>query len=296
MPLIFRLPSFTTDLVWYKYGPDDGTYTEQVPITGQVYTPLRNPDDEQGGLLYFVYPKESDLLSDRYDYNTGGAADVVAITFPSEGGRTRGYRVRECIPRWLKFVNEHLMVSLERLSAAEFDAVVGGGGGLLSIETNFEVMTNLFGVGLADWGIVGDSVAEVEIDDTFDQSAPLRLSVPTLHLPTGATIVGLEKTLLYNEDTPIFQDNAAFHLMGFVKLSTNTSSPTFGVGLQLPEAETTTTFGSSSNVAGLGMTAADWNSDDIVMHIVCKQIVPDATPVVCHIQQDIGVKVYYTLP
>jgi len=122
MAFVPRLPTFQCSVNVWKYDPDTDTYSEnEDPLIGQVYTQLRNQDDNTQGTLYFEYPKEDDILRDLKDYNDVGKSDVVVIHFPSNAPRDCFYMCRDVQPRWLEFPNEHLMATLVRLSDLEWN-------------------------------------------------------------------------------------------------------------------------------------------------------------------------------
>lgn len=113
-----RLPTWHNTVQTYRKTGD--VWASNGSILGQVYTPLRNQDDEEGGLIYFEYPIQSaTALRDGFD----GIADAVGITFP--GGAVKGYRVREVLPRWLGFPNQHMIASLQRLRSDQWALISG---------------------------------------------------------------------------------------------------------------------------------------------------------------------------
>lgn len=127
---VFKQPSYTTDVNVWKWMPDDLIWVqEEAPLQGQVYTPIRNADEEEGGLLYFVYRSINDVLRDEIDYGNTGRSDVISFGFPlrpETAARTVAYRVTDVQPRWLKFTNEHLMATLRKLTPAEWAEVMSG--------------------------------------------------------------------------------------------------------------------------------------------------------------------------
>jgi len=158
--------------VWFQYDPVTETWAEQTPIRGQIYTPQRTQDDENGGLIFFMYPKESNLLRDAYDYDDRGRADVIAIDYPTGNILKRLCRVREVQPRWLRFPNEHLLASLERLTAYETAIVNDGGGGVLQFppyRTRIDIVT--------DEGLLKLPVAEAEGEPSYEL---IQVSEPTM--------------------------------------------------------------------------------------------------------------------
>lgn len=124
-PLNYTTPKFTTHLPHWQYDPDTDAWTERGTVCGQVYTPLRGQDDRNGGTLYFEYPKENDVLRDTFDYDADGKADVLILGYPTNNPRINGYKVRDISPRWLKFVNEHLHATLQKLTPSELADVMG---------------------------------------------------------------------------------------------------------------------------------------------------------------------------
>jgi len=124
MAINFKLPSFTTPVEVWKLQPDHASWVKMDDdLTGQLYTAKRHGDDEEESSTYFVYPKEDDVLLDRIDYGGIANSDVVVIAFPTGAARRVGYRVREVQPRWLRFSNEHLQATLQKLTPAELNGV-----------------------------------------------------------------------------------------------------------------------------------------------------------------------------
>lgn len=119
MAFIPRLPTFDTEVQYSSYDPDDEIWLLWEDLVGQIYTPQRGPDDEQGGNLYFVYPKEDNVLvggAQRHDMDKG---DTLKIEYPTGSGEFHLFNVEEVFPRWLGFPNEHLMAILRRLTEAQ---------------------------------------------------------------------------------------------------------------------------------------------------------------------------------
>lgn len=119
MVFIPRLPSFNTEVQYSNYDPDTEGWLPWGELAGQIYTPQRGPDDEEGGNLYFVYPKEDNVLTggaQRHDMDKG---DTLKIEYPTGSGEFHLFNVEEVFPRWLGFPNEHLMAILRRLTAAQ---------------------------------------------------------------------------------------------------------------------------------------------------------------------------------
>lgn len=120
MAVVFRLPTWNTELQLFRR--TGGVWAPLTTIVGQIYTPSRGQDDVVGGLLYFMFPKSDvDVARDSFD----GDADAVLVPYPG-GGAAKAFRVRSISPRWLNFTNEHLIMELNRLTAAEQAAIVGG--------------------------------------------------------------------------------------------------------------------------------------------------------------------------
>lgn len=123
MAFIANFPKwqYTVDV----YRVDGTSWNYAGGIRGQVYTPLRNQDDDRGGLMYFMMPKKQLIVAGdplpwllpREEF--GGSADVIEIALPGENG-LRAYRVREIKPRWLGHPNEHLLIEMVRLSTTEW--------------------------------------------------------------------------------------------------------------------------------------------------------------------------------
>lgn len=112
MAFIPKLPTWHNTVTVYR--ATDGVWNLLGTITGQVYTPLRNQDDEDGGLIYFQYPKSTAIvLRDEFQ----GEADIVEIPMPG-GLPVQIYYVRDVRPRWLGFPNEHLIADLQRVRTA----------------------------------------------------------------------------------------------------------------------------------------------------------------------------------
>lgn len=129
MAFIPNLPTWHNTVTVYKFDPALRTYgLYPQSITGQVYTPQRTQDEQTGETLYFVYPKTKDFLRGLKDYNDVGRADVITFSIPhgEPGARLVGYEVREVQPRWLKFPNQHLMATLQRLTPSMLDLVIDG--------------------------------------------------------------------------------------------------------------------------------------------------------------------------
>lgn len=129
MAFVPKLPSWQITVQVYRNTA--GVWANVGEIFGQVYTPLRNQDDESGGLLYFMMPKNQ--VTPPYKGNPGpfgwliprtpyeGVADVIEIPLPGGNG-TVAYQVRDVRPRWLGFPNEHILVDLQRLAPSEWNA------------------------------------------------------------------------------------------------------------------------------------------------------------------------------
>lgn len=122
MAFIPRLPTWhNTVTVYRKTGVD--VWAELGELFGQLYTPLRNQDDEPGGLMYFEFPKAplpsgAPWLFPRDSFN--GEPDVLELDLPGSNG-LQAYRVREVRGRWIGFPNEHLICDLQRMTAAEWN-------------------------------------------------------------------------------------------------------------------------------------------------------------------------------
>jgi hypothetical protein len=110
--------------------------------------------------MYFQYPKaHAGVIRDPFD----GVADVLSMTHP--GGAVKGYRVREVLPRWLGFPNEHFIASLARLTDAQFAAVLSGA----------EVVDEEGGTGNCD--LMEDWADTIEVDNGLDAPfSPARTS------------------------------------------------------------------------------------------------------------------------
>jgi len=126
MAISFKKPTWHNEVTVWKWNADDLVWDDAGTITGQLYTPLRNADDEDSGLLYFEYPKEDDLLRDRWDYDNSGDLDGITFSFPTGGPREVGYWVEDVLPRWFGFSNEHLIAVLRKMTTAEKDNVKSG--------------------------------------------------------------------------------------------------------------------------------------------------------------------------
>jgi len=123
MPFIPKLPTWHNIVTFYRL--TDDVWEEAGQCLGQLYTPLRNQDDEQGGLMYFEFPKAqlpslAPWLFPRDSFN--GVADVAEFDLPGSNGR-QAYRVREVRGRWTGFPNEHLLCDMQRMASHQWDLV-----------------------------------------------------------------------------------------------------------------------------------------------------------------------------
>lgn len=131
MAFVPKLPTWQHTVEVYRKTAD--TWAAAGSIFGQVYTPLRNQDDEDGGLLYLMMPKEE--ITPPYKGNPGpfpwmmprspydGIADVIEISLPGGNGVV-AYEVRDVRPRWLAFPNEHILVDLQRLNTNQWNVSI----------------------------------------------------------------------------------------------------------------------------------------------------------------------------
>ena len=122
MPFIPRLPTWNTTVGYLTYDAIADAWVDGGTILGQIYHPHRGQPGTMFGDLYFVYPKESDVLKDPRVYGidpweqSPPYGDIVAMQFPSVGGGTYQYWVLQVHPRWLGFPNEHLCARLRMVT------------------------------------------------------------------------------------------------------------------------------------------------------------------------------------
>lgn len=134
---VFRKPTWHNEVEVYNYNVATDAWGLGDPITGQIYTGQRGQDDESGMNMYFEYPKEDDRLRDHKDHDGSVRTDAILLSFPTEmtepleGAREVGFWVREVEPRWLGFVNEHIIASLEKMTPSEIAMVTAGDSSML---------------------------------------------------------------------------------------------------------------------------------------------------------------------
>lgn len=117
MAIVFRLPSWTTEITVYRW---DGTdYVEHTTLTGQIYTPYRGQDDpDQLGELWCEYPVENfDDIRDPV-VSSLDRPDVVEFEFPAASDNLLRYYVLSKSPRWCGMVNAHCLSALSRVNPA----------------------------------------------------------------------------------------------------------------------------------------------------------------------------------
>lgn len=296
MPFSPRLPTFNTECAWFKWDPDAELYIEQESITGQVYTPQRGQDDDNAGLLYFVYPKGADVLHDPYDYSdAAGPSDVLIIEYPKDSASYRAFKVREVSPRWLGFPNEHLMVSLQRLTQEEMLEIISSD------------PEELVGV----WTSAATTSFSGDIDwDTIDPFESIWLSGPVhavsflleltqnfyIALDPSAVILGLELSFTRVDSTaptPSILRDAK------ISLFNNDTNEDIDVGTlaDYPSggADGDVVLGGPTDMLGTSFTAPQLIAGDCVLRYKVELNPPPATPAAAHFK-DASLKVYYYLP
>lgn len=123
---VFKLPTWHNTVSVWNWDEGSNLWIEGDEIEGQIYTPLRNSDDDESGLLYFEYPKERDEIRDRWDHNNTGKRDFITFAFPTGAPRTVGYWVEDVLPRWFEFTNEHIIAVLKKMTPAELTHATSG--------------------------------------------------------------------------------------------------------------------------------------------------------------------------
>jgi len=197
------------------------------------------------------------------------------ISFPTNAPREVAYMVRDVQPRWLKFVNEHLMATLTRLSPEQFDDLVPDAPP--EVESEQQVFFDVASDSDPDhpiWtepGGLGEAITTIEGADSPTNGVFFNDSGPTFGIPVGATIVGMS-VAFQKGATEIIPPGGGTGVTDFIVQVVVPGFASVNKASAVPWVDPgdTVTYGGPSDLWGLTLTPAIFNAASLAVVIAAQ--------------------------